>query len=824
MAVHQRRAPSPGPDRTRVSRQWIALSGLIALWLSLIAAVVRADPVLVEGDRVQLSDFAMQRDPGRHLSIEDVRGDHAGFFLPAPRLSQNHSLGITGDALWLRTEIEVPHRSAGRRILTLAVPNFDRMEAWASWSASSEPIAVMGDRVPQSLPVRRNAAFIDLPAGRHTLWFRGVTTGSMAVPLDLWRPGALMRVEQFENMQHTALITIVLLLGAVALALAAVLPNLALAFYGTSALAVAGHILAMTGLDRLLWGRHLMFGDHNPFKWLVVSGIFGIGFLFAALPLRRGARWIAPVLGTPILLGLALLVVYDLFLDGNLEPDVILRPRNLALLILVTGLAASIQSWLAGYRAARYMIAGWAVLAAGNVLTALRNAGVVPWTEATYFLPVYAPMAEMLLFGVMMAMQLRLLRVEKDEAQRALVMALRRNEAELADRVTQRTAELDRANIALQDREAQLRRTLEAVPLAIVLSDAAQATPFYANQRARKSLGGSDVYHDPADRRRLLALLERDGRVENAETEMLDAAGNRFWALVSMVPIDYEGQPARLVAVNDITSRKQLEQELTKAKEMSDASVALERAAREAQRQFLAMISHEFRTPLAVIRTAAQNMGLRAADEATVQRLQRIERSVRHMNGMIDACLLDDRIEGAGLMLRSDRFDPGALVRRIVETAEAASPHHAFSVTLDALPDVTGDEPLLEMALSNLIENAVKYSGPSSVIEVGLRLEGPDAVFCIADRGPGVPEGERERIFEKYYRGAGTGRIPGAGLGLHLTRHIVSAHGGTVAVRNRPDGGALFTIRLGVREGMPPDGDGVFGWESAAQEADGGNA
>ena len=812
-----------------MSRHRIVAGCLIALWLALGAAMAGALTVDVTGDvagdvagvtagtgtvlvderdRVELSDFAMLRDPGRRLSIDDLRGrdpqsGDVGQFTMSPRISHDYSLGITSDAMWLRTEIEVPIHAAGRRILTLSVPNFDQMEVWASWSASSEPIAVLGDRVPHLLPVRRNAALIDLPAGRHTLWFRGVTTGSMAAPLDLWRPAALTRVEQFENLVHTALITLVVLLGIVALALAVALPSLALTFYGASALASAGHILAMTGLDRLLWGRHLVLGDQNPFTWLVVAGILGISFLFAALPLRRGARWIAPVLGAPILIGALLLVVYDLFVDGDLEPDVILRPRNLALLILVAGLTASVQSWLAGYRAARYMIAGWTVLAAGNVLTALRNAGFVPWTDATYFLPVYAPMVEMLLFGAMMAAQLRLLRVEKDAAQRALVVALRRNEADLAERVTQRTAALDRANAALLDRETQLRRTLEAVPLAIILSHATGVTPLYANRRARESLGGGDLYHDPADRDRLLDLLARDGRVENAEIEMLDAAGKRFWALVSMVPIDYEGQPARLLAVNDITGRKQLEQELIKAKEMADASVALERAAREAQRQFLAMISHEFRTPLAVIRTAAQNMGLTAEDEATVQRLQRIERSVRHMNGMIDACLLDDRIEGAGLMLRSSRFDPGALVRRIADAAEAASPHHVFSVTIDDLPDLIGDEPLLSVALSNLIENAVKYSGPGSVIEVGLQRNGQEAVFSIADRGPGVPDGERERIFEKYYRGAGTGRIPGAGLGLHLTRHIVSAHGGTVSVRNRPDGGSLFTIRLGLQEVLP---------------------
>lgn len=788
------------------------LSFALALLILIAAGVVRADPILIDGrNRVDLAFDAVLSDPTSRKTVTDVRDDPAAFASSTP-WSGRVSLGFTADAVWLRSEILVPPAAAGRYVLMLDIPNFERLEMWGSWTQA--PVAVMGDLVMEATSARRHAESFDLPAGRHTLWFRAVTSGPVAVPLALWRPDAFTVAEQREIHFHTILTTVAALLGLGALPLAAVMPSPAMVLYAGSALASTGHIMAMNGLDNLMWGGHLPVGTNNPFVWLVGSGVFGIAFLFSMLPLRRHTRWMLPVVGAPVVLGLVLLVIYNFLLEEDSWLDVLVRPRNLALLILAAGVAASVQSRLSGHRPASYMILGWLALVAGNVVAALRNTGFLPFTEVTYFLPVYAPVVEMLFFAVMMAAQLRLLRVENDEAQRALVVALRRNEAELAERVGARTADLDRANALLAAREAQLRLILEAAPMPIVVFQAADSTPLYSNRRMRDLLVGSSgeagavpdirtIYQNPDDGDRLAATLEHDGFVENAEVAMRDVAGNHFWALASMVAIDYQGRPALLLALNDISRRRQLEQELVKAKEMAEAAAGLERAARDAQRQFLAMISHEFRTPLAVISTATQYLQLEAEqDPAREPRLARIRRAVGHMNGMIDACLLDDRIEGAGLLLRTSPLDPVVLVRRAADAAQAAAPQHAFVTIAEETPSTAGDEQLLGMALSNLMENAVKYSPPGSAVEVMLARSGNDAVVTVADRGPGVPGEECGRVFEKYYRGTNTGRVPGAGLGLYLTHHIVTAHGGTVGVRNRPDGGAVFTVRLPLQCGI----------------------
>ncbi|WP_376968011.1 ATP-binding protein (plasmid) [Azospirillum sp. A26] len=803
--------------------------GVLAMLMLLVAGGAAAEAVRVDGrNRLALSGFALLRDPGHALAVTDVMGRDADRFEPAPRLAEGHSLGFTADAVWLRVELSVAPQGAGRYFLALDIPNFDRLEAWGSWSSGNSgapaeadppPLLRLGDRVAdeRAMPTRLHAAGIDLPAGEHRLWLRAVSTSSMALPLELWRPGAFWVSEQARIQIHTMLTAVIGILGLGALLLAVALPSLPMAFYAASALATTGHVMAMNGLDVLLWGGHFFFGDISSIVWLVGAGVFGAGFLLTALPLRRHARWAVPVLAVPALLVAGLLAGYPV-LDGDTRSLVIPVATNLLLVVLVAGMAASVQCRLAGDRPALYMVFGWLALAAGNLLAGLRNAGVLPWTDATYYLPAYAPMLEMLFFAAMLAAQLRQLRVEKAHAQRALVEALRRNEAELAQRVAERTDALDRANAVLHDRESQLRALLEAAPFPILLSDAAGAVTLYANRRARGRFLGdpdaapvprpaADLFCDPADRDRLLTRLERDGGVENAEVELQDSAGNRFWALASMVAIEHEGRPARLVAVNDISRRRQLEQELTKAKEMAETVAGLERAARATQRQFLAMISHEFRTPLTVIAMAAQNLELDAPDATAQERLARIGRAVAYMNGMIDACLLDDRIEGAGLVLRTGSLDLAVLVREIVDATQAASPRHRIAVRTGDLPVTAGDAPLIGVALSNLMENAVKYSPPDSAVEVTLERDGREAVLTVADRGRGVPDTERERIFEKYYRCVDTGGVPGAGLGLYLTRSIVAAHGGTVAVRDRPGGGTLFVIRLPLQDALASDGD-----------------
>ena len=112
------------------------------------------------------------------------------------------------------------------------------------------------------------------------------------------------------------------------------------------------------------------------------------------------------------------------------------------------------------------------------------------------------------------------------------------------------------------------------------------------------------------------------------------------------------------------------------------------------------------------------------------------------------------------------------------------------------LPDVEGDPDLLLLAIHNLLDNAVKFTAPGDTIEVRAFDDGSDIVIEVADTGPGIPDIEIDRVWEELYRGEQVRSVPGTGLGLPLVQAIIEQHGGSVALRSRPDQGTVFSVRL----------------------------
>lgn len=225
-----------------------------------------------------------------------------------------------------------------------------------------------------------------------------------------------------------------------------------------------------------------------------------------------------------------------------------------------------------------------------------------------------------------------------------------------------------------------------------------------------------------------------------------------------------------------------------------DLAVEREKAARLLQQQFVAMISHEFRTPLAIIDGAAQNID---ANDRGKGRVQKIRAAVQRLLRMIDTCLIDERVESGTIQLRREVFDVRDLVEEAVDVVRAASPDRRLDLRLPSGPlAISADPRLIEIAVGNLLENAVKYSPADTVVTVSVSARQDAFEIAVDDEGPGVPVDDRERIFEKYHRSDRTEGIPGAGLGLHLVRAIVEAHRGSVRHEPRVSGGSRFAIRM----------------------------
>ncbi|MBF0304300.1 MAG: hybrid sensor histidine kinase/response regulator [Alphaproteobacteria bacterium] len=225
-------------------------------------------------------------------------------------------------------------------------------------------------------------------------------------------------------------------------------------------------------------------------------------------------------------------------------------------------------------------------------------------------------------------------------------------------------------------------------------------------------------------------------------------------------------------------------------------ALAAEQEAKRTQRAFLSMVSHEFRTPLAVVDSAAQMM-LLSADAAHATRLGVIRGSVRRMVELIESCLSDEQLESGRLHIAARPVEPAALLRELIERNASAFPGHTFALELGALPErISVDPDHLGLALVNLMSNAAKYSRPPARVTINARREGRDLAIRVADQGIGIPAAELCRIFERFYRATNTVGVTGSGLGLHLVREIASLHGGTVEAASRLGEGTEITIRL----------------------------
>lgn len=223
-------------------------------------------------------------------------------------------------------------------------------------------------------------------------------------------------------------------------------------------------------------------------------------------------------------------------------------------------------------------------------------------------------------------------------------------------------------------------------------------------------------------------------------------------------------------------------------------SLALERSARQQQRDFVAMVSHEFQTPLAIINTTVQQM---AADPGSpLEKFQRrcanIRAAVRRMADMMDNYLTAERMENS---LHRLRPQPTRLTDLAAAVIAEWPPHRVRLTLADDGSAMPVDHDLLRLALRNLIANADRHAPADTVVEV--RAESADSRWHIdvVNEGEAIPAEEQPRLFQKYFRGQASQGKPGAGLGLFIVRDIAEAHGGSVNARSRP-GETVFSISL----------------------------
>src|SRR5688572_637219 len=288
-----------------------------------------------------------------------------------------------------------------------------------------------------------------------------------------------------------------------------------------------------------------------------------------------------------------------------------------------------------------------------------------------------------------------------------------------------------------------------------------------------------------------LAVARRDGRVE-AEGWRLRKNGERYWvrAVVTAL-VDEQGH---------LRGYAKVTQDLTERRHLHD----LETAARNLN-EFLATLAHELRNPLAPIRTALSVMAtVPAGDPAQEKMRQTIERQSAQLVRIVDDMVDIARVTRGAIGIQRAALNLADVVHRAMEAAapQIQAARHRIEVELPASRlAVDGDMARLTQVLTNLLNNAARYTPEGGSIVVSLRAEEGSAVLRVRDNGRGILTENLERIFEMFVQGRAPHAAAGLGIGLALARRIAEMHGGTLVAHSEgPGRGSVFTLRLPLAE------------------------
>jgi two-component system sensor histidine kinase KdpD len=227
----------------------------------------------------------------------------------------------------------------------------------------------------------------------------------------------------------------------------------------------------------------------------------------------------------------------------------------------------------------------------------------------------------------------------------------------------------------------------------------------------------------------------------------------------------------------------------------------------ELRAALLSSVSHDLRTPLASIKAAASSLQQEDVtwDEETRQSfVQTIEREADRLNRLVGNLLDMSRIEGGALKPEKDWYEISELIQDVLTRLEPLLKQRIITTELpDDLPLIEFDYVQMDQVMTNLIENAVRYTPADSPLDIGVELQEDkkNILIHVADRGPGIPQADLERVFDKFYRVKQKRQHPmGSGLGLAVCKGIVEAHGGQIWAKAREGGGVIFYVTLPLGE------------------------
>jgi two-component system sensor histidine kinase KdpD len=404
-----------------------------------------------------------------------------------------------------------------------------------------------------------------------------------------------------------------------------------------------------------------------------------------------------------------------------------------------------------------------------------------------------------------------------DQRVRAGETAARAREAELMFDIARALSDPD-IDAALARVTGRLRDALGVTAAVVELED---------GEVSRRIAAGDATTFAGAELGSLAAWITSvrpEARASGRWIRVVDPRGARTHARnerVHAVPLSAEGRRVGTLAVQGDRRPSAADDRILRAVAAQLAS-AIERArlreratdaeilrrADALKNALLSAVSHDLRTPLATIVASAGSLRQTDVHWTHAEResfLSDIEQEARRLSRIVGNLLDLSRMESGTLHPERGWYDLASLIDDVVGRLRPLTQTHRLEVRVpDDLPPVPLDYVEIDQVLSNLIENAARHTPQGSKVVVTARVESGEAVVEVADDGPGIAIDAMDRLFKPFLRSAGRQGARGTGLGLAVARGLVEAHGGRIAVRNRPEGGALFAFTLPIdREAMP---------------------
>ena len=387
-----------------------------------------------------------------------------------------------------------------------------------------------------------------------------------------------------------------------------------------------------------------------------------------------------------------------------------------------------------------------------------------------------------------------LLRVRHQLRERRLRQELARQNERLEALVEERAGEL-----------ALLSRVLDEMPLpAVVLTPDHRVR--FANSRASELLpdegaGLLAAIPDPHDRDQVATKLgEASAEPCEHTVRIVGSQGQRRRARVEIQQAEDE---LITVLLHDIEEQERAREALDRALSRERASVERMRALEELRTNFLTAVSHELRTPLTVVLGLAEILHRHDGELEEARRedlLERLEDNAKELGELLDDLLDLNRLAAGSRTVMTEQHELSALVLEALEEVDADQ----HPVEVDAEPcDVKVEEVTIRRVVANLVRNATIHTPPGTPIRVELRRADDAARIAVIDRGPGVPDELKARIFDRFEQGTSVpSHKPGTGIGLALVKGFVELHGGQAWVQDTPGGGATFVVELPAANGV----------------------